>query len=931
MAPPLDDDEADTTALLLSQAGSPSLSPLKTSGFSDALMLEAEMASTWADEEEALSREKMQMIKARTMYEMVEEIQLPGGQCKLLFLTNVQAELLASNDDSLEKMLNALEVPTPQLVINLLHSTGFSEHVNEKGAEGDFDVSSQDAGIVSCRAPFTTPEQERAAEQRIDGFMADVLIPLAAQTHAVILTPPFSVSILTRSLMRMYAVQRSKWIGRPPFTILAMGTSIDIMYCNPDLNACWREVRKQSRAWKSRDKKLLDLVQQLNAKPDGSLPSYNLDFDPNCMCIITTDAIEPKKESKFDKGPFNALLNHLVRYLGSSLPSLTIKTGFGDLLTLAEHGQAMSCIDIALDAAQGGSSVLFLDVRERPLVKAADRVALIDAAKAALEEHCDALLAVGLAESFSCCSIAYMHRALISKPDANTSDDEAPKLKTLVRNYQGAEATSESARLALHQAIQVANSEEGAQADKEAQGMKRATPEQASALATWLANRYFKDSFELLTDKAEREARGETYETLYKERIIAMQVWTEALFTSSNFHQINLCDRDEAKRVVGQLVRLDRLPRSNPLEGLLLLQDAWKSHDIAEHLAEYYKFISKFVFLLQLAIVWSVTFAETMSLETSTSPTCNQFGNFTQEERSCLIQRNAELEGKSTTYGQMAFVLAAVATVLISIDGLLNAKMRWRQLRAGAGSLDSMIWCYRTRVGAFELNSSDPSSRGPETSMRMTLITWRRGLMTGGDLQLSGLSRVYSANVYKHHQFPESGPLSAEDVDDFYSPVQPHKYIELRILPSIAFYEQRTPWYAAQRNLVKVLLLLCALASTLLSHYQLAVYVIAITSSAAALTSWQEYTDVSSKTERYTRAAFELQNVLSWWKSLSEVEKANTSIIAQLIHSAEGIISEERLAWMSTANQTPLDSADMKGDEEQGGKKPASDSLLYAC
>ena len=185
--------------------------------------------------------------------------------------------------------------------------------------------------------------------------------------------------------------------------------------------------------------------------------------------------------------------------------------------------------------------------------------------------------------------------------------------------------------------------------------------------------------------------------------------------------------------------------------------------------------------------------------------------------------------------------------------------------------------------------------------------------------------------MYKHHQFPESGPLSAEDVDDFYSPVQPHKYIELRILPSIAFYEQRTPWYAAQRNLVKVLLLLCALASTLLSHYQLAVYVIAITSSAAALTSWQEYTDASSKTERYTRAAFELQNVLSWWKSLSEVEKANTSIIAQLIHSAEGIISEERLAWMSTANQTPLDSADMKGDEEQGGKKPASDSLLYAC
>ena len=96
--------------------------------------------------------------------------------------------------------------------------------------------------------------------------------------------------------------------------------------------------------------------------------------------------------------------------------------------------------------------------------------------------------------------------------------------------------------------------------------------------------------------------------------------------------------------------------------------------------------------------------------------------------------------------------------------------------------------------------------------MRTTLIAWRRDLMSGGDLQLSGLSRRYSDDVYKHHQFAESGPLSAADLDDHYSPVQPHKYIELRILPSIAFYEQRTPWYSCQRALVKLLLLLCTLA-----------------------------------------------------------------------------------------------------------------------
>ena len=71
--------------------------------------------------------------------------------------------------------------------------------------------------------------------------------------------------------------------------------------------------------------------------------------------------------------------------------------------------------------------------------------------------------------------------------------------------------------------------------------------------------------------------------------------------------------------------------------------------------------------------------------------------------------------------------------------------------------------------------------------------------------------------------------------------------------------------------------------------------------------------------------------MLSWWKSLSEVEKASKGTIAQLIHSAEGIISEERLAWMSTANQQTSTAADEKGDEEQGGKKAVTaDASLSA-
>ena len=67
-----------------------------------------------------LSREQLDTIKARTLYNMVE----PLGDKSLLFLTNAQASLLSSNSESLRKMLDVLDVREPQLVINLLVRDG---------------------------------------------------------------------------------------------------------------------------------------------------------------------------------------------------------------------------------------------------------------------------------------------------------------------------------------------------------------------------------------------------------------------------------------------------------------------------------------------------------------------------------------------------------------------------------------------------------------------------------------------------------------------------------------------------------------------------------------------------------------------------------------------------------------------------------------
>ena len=104
-------------------------------------------SSYHADEPEELSKDEVQMIKARTMFQMVEDIQSSGGSAKkLLFLTNSQAEYLSSSQQTLVKMLDALELPKPKLVINILtpisREIGRSLVKNKKLASSTTDLHS---------------------------------------------------------------------------------------------------------------------------------------------------------------------------------------------------------------------------------------------------------------------------------------------------------------------------------------------------------------------------------------------------------------------------------------------------------------------------------------------------------------------------------------------------------------------------------------------------------------------------------------------------------------------------------------------------------------------------------------------------------------------------------------------------------------------
>ena len=451
-------------------------------------------------------------------------------------------------------------------------------------------------------------------------------------------------------------------------------------------------------------------------------------------------------------------------------------------------------------------------------------------------------------------------------------------------------------------------------------------------VAVWIADKYFQDAWQLVPDREAREQKGQTYQDLYRERMNAMAAITATILSSPNVHHVNLDDEDGSKKLVDQLVRLDRLPRETPIEGLLLMQEAWCAYDVAMHLADRYKGISKLIFFLQLLLIFAVMVATalaalscpwageseayrqlgSMELAAATSTSLNFLHSMTAIPRA--------------SYVNLAFILSAFASVLISVDSVINAKLRWRQLRNGAGTLETYLWCYRTRVGSFELDQNS-DSRSSELALCNALIRWRQEIVSGGDLQVSGFGQAYPEYIYKHAQ--NTGILP-DGEDDHHSPVQPQKYVDLRIIPSIAFYPDRIPKYAMVRDVLRMMLLTSTGLSTLCAHYQLIMPVVIITGFAGAVTSWQEFADVSRKTERYTRAMFQLQNMLSWWKSLSEVERASKEIISQLIHTSEGIISEERVAWVSTASKQVEENGSSSSPSKKSIKARRGDDDLNA-
>ena len=473
-------------------------------------------------------------------------------------------------------------------------------------------------------------------------------------------------------------------------------------------------------------------------------------------------------------------MNELVRHLSSTLPSLSLKTStFADsLLTTSAFGG----LEVPLDSLQSGTPVLFLDCCERPALPESlkaqievsewsdptqaegARAELIAWGKGTLEKEDADRRAAGLKpDTQSEMHLAWFHEIL-------NGDGHATTVEAHARRRQRAGRKGDDT---LHAAIK--RVESGSMAANEDGALLPATSSQRDEALRWFADhmgrrRWLRfgphESSEAakggLTDRMDDAAleaawqAAKTADTKTLEKNAAARMRSSALLGSPNFHGVNLrhAPPEDTKRLVEGLVRLDRLPAENPAEGLQLLRQVWNEHDVAMHLAGYYKMVAKAMFLLSLVLSFTVVTLSTIS------------GDATIAAGTAV--------GKSLQ--EVVFGVSVAVASLASLEAFVDARAKWRHLRTFAGMLASIVWQYRTRVAPFDTDAANPESQQPEGQLRNALIAWRRELAAGADLNRTVLRKRYPDHVYKHQQ-QEGGKRCAGDAagDDHFSPVQAHE------------------------------------------------------------------------------------------------------------------------------------------------------------
>jgi hypothetical protein len=718
---------------------------------------------------------------------LVEELQVSAGatdaMVRLLYLTNMQAQLF--NAETVPKMMNTFEVKQSSLVINLMDSywypISFETDTYKRWTREDWDATADDHLIEShnCAGftgPFASREEATLATRRLANFFKEVLLPLAAETNAILLCSAQNGCILSSILAEVMPLFSARYGGKLPFTVFGVGPAVNFTWNArvenaPNSLAC--ELSTKSKNWQ----KGLGKMEAAAHKLYGASWSRT-DVQPGLGNYLIVECVSGRSSDRWhvDKGPLVSFQNELLQALASQLPVLCVRTGGSNSSNPLSANVQLASRDIP---------VLMLDAQSRPslgvtMSPTSDskvRDALIDKAIEINVARHEELWELDKVQCLDQHDLAYFFGILHDDGRSATTllvtDDEATgRMQTLYASLKTAE-----------------------QLKTMGNGPSAFTPAQLERVVNHLV--------EMMTQSFVRGVpAGHESKLGEKQGIDPVEYWAKKMetiwsvyydvFKSKRLYGANLEDLGAVQTLIDQIVKRDRLPSNNSLEAQQSLRDAWNTVDICVYNATHYKRLAKATFVLCLllgtiVIVLTVSKSHIDGTVVSQTLTCT-LRSQPNETSTCEAHEEDTFDTSFTTATGI-FMTAALLTIITGMNTFYDPSRRWRELRAIAESMQSDVFQFRTRTGRYAISRAEP--RGPEQLFIRRIQDARVEVVQLAGLTESSFTRKYKNKVYRHGQnqnssvdafqigkLSEDAPIHIEDgsrggsvIDNHHSPM----------------------------------------------------------------------------------------------------------------------------------------------------------------
>jgi hypothetical protein len=175
---------------------------------------------------------ELQIIKARTMFQMLDEFSVSGIQKQLLYLTNAQAREF--NIGNIDRLIASFEIPRPHIVITFPKTaSGFAQ----------WNVAKECGDVTMKIASFDDQLSGDQVFTQLVRFMKDVVIPMAADNNALVLLELSATCDSSSAFMQAIMLVRGRFGNKLPFTVLGVDLAMRfhrVLDYNPQHHNCER-------------------------------------------------------------------------------------------------------------------------------------------------------------------------------------------------------------------------------------------------------------------------------------------------------------------------------------------------------------------------------------------------------------------------------------------------------------------------------------------------------------------------------------------------------------------------------------------------------------------------------------------------------------------------------------------------------------------